>query len=139
LYSGKRPIGAGGADYYDSAATHAALEFLSSYEDERPFYLQVDYINPHDICEYLHNYEQKRDANPEIAKFADDEQLPPLPDNFHYDYTETILQIVCRRVDGALIHNPILQATKTWTELHWRYYICNYYRFIKKTDREIGL
>ncbi len=138
LYYGKRHIGAGGAAYYDAASTHAVADFLTNYDTDEPFYLQIGYVNPHDVCEYLHNHEEKHIPNPVQQGMISEELLPPLPQNFHYDERETVLHRVCRRIDDALIHAPILTAVRTWHELHWRYLRWNYYRFIEKVDAEIG-
>ena len=68
-----------------------------------------------------------------------EDELPPLPENFHYDENETVLQRVCRRTEDALIHSAILNGIRDWDEFHWRYLIWNYYRFIEKVDAEIGI
>ena len=138
LYYGRRDIGAGGAAYYDSASTHAVADFLTSYDDNEPFYLQIGYVDPHDVCEYLHNHEEKRIPNPVEQGIISEDALPPLPENFDYDERETVLHRVCRRVDDALIHAAILKGIRDWDALHWRYLRWNYYRFIEKVDAEIG-
>ena len=138
LYYGKQHIGAGGAAYYDSASTHAVADFLTNYDNKEPFFLQIGYIDPHDVCEYLHNHEEKHIPNPLEQGILAEEDLPPLPDNFTYDERETVLHRVCRRIDDALIHAPILKAVRNWDEFHWRYLRWNYYRFIEKVDAEIG-
>ncbi|MDE0555504.1 MAG: sulfatase-like hydrolase/transferase [Candidatus Poribacteria bacterium] len=138
LYYGQRDIGAGGAAYYDSASTHAVADFLTNYDADEPFYLQIGYVDPHDVCEYLHNHEEKRIPNPVEQGIVSEATLPPLPENFNYDERETVLHRVCRRVDDALIHAAILKGIRDWDELHWRYLRWNYYRFIEKVDAEIG-
>ena len=138
LYYGRRNIGAGGAAYYDSASTHAVADFLTNYDGAEPFYLQIGYVDPHDVCEYLHNHEEKRIPNPVEQGIVSEDVLPPLPENFDYDAQETVLHRVCRRVDDALIHAAILKGVRNWDELHWRYLRWNYYRFIEKVDAEIG-
>ena len=138
LYYGQCDIGAGGAAYYDSASTHAVADFLTNYDGDDPFYLQIGYVDPHDVCEYLHNHEEKRIPNPLEQGIVSEDDLPPLPVNFDYDERETALHRVCRRVDDALIHAAILKGIRDWDELHWRYLRWNYYRFIEKVDAEIG-
>ena len=115
------------------------IDFLTTYDGSAPFYLQIGYVNPHDVCEYLHNHEEKRVPNPLQQGLITEEELPPLPENFHYDESETVLQQVCRRTDDALIHPAILRGVRDWDEFHWRYLIWNYYRFIEKVDAEIGI
>ncbi len=138
LYYGQQDIGAGGAAYYDSASTHAVADFLTNYDGDDPFYLQIGYVDPHDVCEYLHNHEEKHIPNPLEQGIVSEDDLPPLPENFDYDERETALHRVCRRVDDALIHAAILKGIRGWDELHWRYLRWNYYRFIEKVDAEIG-
>ncbi|MCY3724451.1 MAG: sulfatase-like hydrolase/transferase [Candidatus Poribacteria bacterium] len=138
LYYGQQDIGAGGAAYYDSASTHAVADFLTNYDSDDPFYLQIGYVDPHDVCEYLHNHEEKHIPNPLEQGIVSEDDLPPLPDNFGYDERETVLHRVCRRVDDALIHAAILKGVRDWDEFHWRYLRWNYYRFIEKVDAEIG-
>ena len=138
LYYGQQDIGAGGAAYYDSASTHAVADFLTNYDSDAPFYLQIGYVDPHDVCEYLHNHEEKHIPNPLEQGIVSEEDLPPLPENFDYDERETALHRVCRRVDDALIHAAILKGVREWDEFHWRYLRWNYYRFIEKVDAEIG-
>ena len=48
--SAKKSIVAGGAEFYDPTITHRALSFLANYDEEKPFFIQLGYINPHDIC-----------------------------------------------------------------------------------------
>ena len=56
VYFGDRDIIAGGAEFYDNETGRAAIDFLLSEETSKlgqPFYMQVHFINPHDICEYF--------------------------------------------------------------------------------------
>ncbi len=138
LYYGRHNIGAGGAAFFDSASTHAVADFLTNYDGKEPFYLQIGYIDPHDVCEYLHNHEEKRIPNPIEQGILTEDDLPPLPENFHYDERETVLHRVCKRIDNQLIHEKIKKAVRNWDELHWRYLKWSYYRFIEKVDAEIG-
>ncbi len=139
LYFGKRDIVYGGAEYYDAVSTHAVADFLTSYDEKKPFYLQLGYINPHDICEYLHNHEEKDIPSLLGSEIVAEDELPPLPVNFYHDQDETYLHNVCRRADNALIIWPILRAVRKWDEYQWRYFIWNYYRFVERVDREIGI
>ena len=50
LYYGARRIGASTGEFYDPAITHAALQFLTTYDGAKPFYLQLAFVNPHDVC-----------------------------------------------------------------------------------------
>ena len=141
LYYGKLPVGAGGAEFYDPASTHALIDFLASYEDDKPFYLQVGYVNPHDICQTGHNYEalETRHIPDPIQQGAfTEEELPPLPSNLDYDPSETYLHIVSRRIDDCLFHKNINKKIKHFTDLEWRMFRWHYYRYIEKVDQEIS-
>lgn len=140
LYDGQRKIDAGGAEIYDEHITTAAIDFLINYSQDEPFYLQVGYINPHDICEYLHSFEDKSKGikNPVELGILTEEDLPELPENFEYDKSEIVTMIVGRRENGCIIHNKILDAVKEWNEIQWRSYIWYYYRLVEKVDLEIG-
>lgn len=138
LYRGQRPIGAGGGEYYDSSTSHAAMEFLMRHDGERPFFLHAAYVNPHDICEYLHSHEAKDIPDPMEQKLLREDDLPPLPSNFDCDTGETLLQRVSKRGPEALFHHRIVNATARWSPLQWRYYLWNYYRYVEKVDAEAG-
>ena len=142
LYYGNEPVGAGGAEFYDPASTHAVMDFLSSYDEDKPFYLQIGYVNPHDICQTGHNYEdsENRQIPGPLEQGAFDERdLPPLPDNLDYDVNETHLQIVSRRTEDCFFHRNINRRLKHFTDLEWRMFRWHYYRYIEKVDQEINL
>lgn len=140
LFYGDVEISAGGAEFYDPVTTRSALDFLDTYSDDKPFYLQIGYVNPHDICEYEHNWEEDKGIpSPLDLGLICEEELPPLPENFSYDERETLLQKVMRREPDPVIHSAILNGIRNWSEIQWRYFIWNYYRFIEKVDLEIGL
>ncbi len=139
LYIGNRPIGAGGGEYYDGAITHAAIDFLSRYEDSDPFFLQVPYVNPHDICQCEHDHEEKTIPDPIAQGILSEKDLPPLPANFQYDERETVVHKVARRMDECLIHWPILRKVRDWSEIQWRYLMWQHHRLVEKVDSEIGL
>jgi arylsulfatase A-like enzyme len=139
LYFGKRNIPAGGAEIYDPITTRSVLDFLSRYEENKPFYLQIGLINPHDICEYQHSHEQRHIPDGVAQGFLTDEDLPPLPDNFHYDTRETVTQIVMRRGKDPVFHKPVMNAADKWTKRQWRYHSWQFYRFVEKVDLQIGL
>ncbi len=139
LYFGKSKIGAGGAEFYDPATTRSVLDFLSKYKEDKPFYLQVGLVNPHDVCEYEHNHESKKIPGPLEQGFLKESDLPPLPENFIYDKKETVVQKVMRRGKNPIIHKAIMNAADNWTEEQWRFLCWHLYRFTEKVDIEIGM
>jgi arylsulfatase A-like enzyme len=138
LYSGERTIGACGGEIYDVAIADAVCEFVENRTSSGPFYLQAHFVNPHDICEYLHNLEDKTPPSLPSLGILDEDDLPPLPENFGYDPSETFLHRAARRVDGCFIHDPIRRAVASWSSTHWRQYIWHFYRFVEQVDRQIG-
>ena len=140
IFGGRREIAAGGADIHDATIARATANFLSSGSLPEPFYLQAHFVNPHDICEYLHRFESRRIPNLVEQGGIDEKDLPPLPDNFDFDYAqETVAQIAGRRVPGCYIHDDIRTALEAWSETDWRSYIWRYYRYIEDVDGHIGL
>lgn len=139
LYYGHHDISAGGGEYHDAVSTHAALDFLSSYREANPFYLQIGYLNPHDICEYEHSHEYQTIPGPLQQGFLIETDLPPLPPNHDYDSRETITQKVMRRGDDPIIHPRIARAVKKWTPDQWRYLRWQLDRYTEQVDLEIGL
>ncbi len=138
LYYGNTNIGASGAEYFDTVTTHSTLDFLANYDDEKPFYLQLGYINPHDICEFQHNYEEKDLPDPVKQGVIKMKSLPSMPDNFGFDPDETMVLKTFRRSEDALIHSKIFKKTERFNDNEWRNLKYNYYRFIEKADMEIG-
>ena len=139
LYYGARRIGASTGEFYDPAITHATLQFLTTYDGARPFYLQLAFVNPHDVCQHGHNYEEKEIPDPVAQGILREEELPPLPDNFDYDPREPLQHRVIRRDDECLIHWKILRRARRFSALDWRYFAWSLYRFVEKVDAEIGL
>ncbi len=138
LYFGQIEIEAGGAEYYDAATARAVVDFLTSKRAAEPFYLQIGFINPHDICEFEHAHEISDIPDPVRQGLLSPADLPPLPASFDFDYAETMVQAVFRRNQEALIHPLILRKTRDWTELKWRYLAWMYYRYVERVDVEIG-
>jgi arylsulfatase A-like enzyme len=143
LFEGERRVAAGGADIHDGAIAKAVAHFLISdgqdTGDDRPFFLQTHFINPHDICEYLHRFETCHRPNLVEQGLVTEADLPPLPANFDAQPDETVVQLVSRRIDGCLIHDGIRRALERWNELDWRSYIWHYYRYVEEVDRHIAL
>ena len=146
LYFGQTRIGAGGGEYYDGAITRSVVDFLTRHDGadpisngSEPFFLQIGLVNPHDVCEYGHNFEHKAIPDPVAQGILAEPELPPLPANFHYDEPETMTHRVVRRDDNALVHWRILRRTRHWPALQWRYLAWSLYRFVEKVDAEIGV
>lgn len=98
-------------EYGDTALSRAAEDFLLNHTGEKPFFLSVGLLNPHDICYWSWPYSPgKIGLANEISA-----ELPSLPPNFIADSEKA-----------------------DWNELEWRFYAHAYFRFIEMVDQEIG-
>jgi len=109
----------------DDATMRVAIEFIKQ-KREKPFYLVVSFINPHDICllagEDSPLFEQvwEKYGPPAGA------ELPPLPASFALPENEPT---------WLLQRRP---KHPQWDENHWRRYIYAYYRMVEDVDQQIG-
>ena len=110
--------GHGQGEIGDSDATRAALGWLLNRKTDRPFFLSLGLLNPHDCC--FPGWPQGGPYKFSYGKQIE-ERLPPLPENFDMSIAQN---------RGA--------KTRTWSHLDWRYYIYNYYRMTEMVDAEIG-
>jgi len=136
----------------DDGKTDAAVDYLSR-EHDKPFFLTVSYINPHNVCQLAR--QMNDDTTPRqsthqqsplllaayrdlpdgpIPPFPKDiHDLPPLPENFAIPENEPA---VIREVQAMSPnkHYP----TADWNEQRWREYLWGYYRICEKLDGEIA-
>ncbi len=140
LFYGKRQIEAGAGEFYDVSTTHAAMDFLlNEAAGSAPFFLHASYVNPHDICEFQHSFEDNPPPELTALGLLEESRLPALPDNFDFDAREIVSQRVMRRGGAALIHGPIEARLQHWNTTRWRAMTWHYHRFIERVDAEIGL
>jgi choline-sulfatase len=125
------PAGSGIGETHDGSVSRAAQGFLQNRPaGERPFFLTVGLLQPHDICYWLwaHMPPCGDPPYPELEG-----KLPPLPENFEFDAREPEeLATMFRTPEGPRAY------TLKWSELHWRYYLWSYYRHVEMVDAEIG-
>jgi len=116
----------------DPAKTASAVEFLKR-KHEKPFFLTVSFMNPHNICELAREPGRQNLPDGPIDKPPEDlDMLPPLPDNFAIPPNEPT---AIRKVQkSSWVHYP----TAEWDELKWRQYLWGYYRLVEKVDKHIG-
>lgn len=113
----------------DREKTILAREFLLR-DREKPFFLTVSFLNPHNICQLARG--QELPDGPIGTPPNDLNRLPALPDNFAVPQNEpTAIREVQAR---SKKHYPTLD----WDELKWRQYLWGYYRLVEKVDREIA-
>jgi len=106
----------------DEATMNAAIEFLKRKHD-KPFYLVVSFINPHDICLLAGEKSPLRDEVWKKYQPAADAQLPPLPANFGKP--------------GAG-PGPLQVKHPEWDENQWQRYRYAYYRMVEDVDQQVG-
>jgi arylsulfatase A-like enzyme len=106
----------------DEATMNAAIEFLKRKHD-KPFYLVVSFINPHDICLLAG---ESSGLVPRVWKKYQPSagaQLPPLPANFGKAGDEL---------------GPRGAKHEHWDDNHWQRYRYAYYRMVEDVDQQVG-
>lgn len=108
----------------DEATMNQAVEFLKRKRD-KPFYLVVSFINPHDICL------PAGETSPLLGDLekrympAEGVELPPLPENFAMS-------------DGAPDSIRKRPSHSQWDGTRWRSYRYAYFRMMEDVDRQVG-
>lgn len=118
----------------DDEKAAVAKEFLLQ-KHEKPFFLTVSFINPHNVCQLARANAVGTDLPDGPIGIAPTnlDELPPLPANFDMPENEpSVIREVQNR--SAAYHYP----TADWSELTWRQYLWGYYRLVEKVDAEIG-
>jgi arylsulfatase A-like enzyme len=107
-------FGSGRGEFADAGIARACMGYLENYKDDKPFFLNAGFMNPHDCC-----YSAGANGGQGKFRFAKgiEDKLPPLPKNFE---------------------KPRQARAAHWTDLDWRYYIYVYYRWVEMVDAEIG-
>jgi len=96
---------------------------------DKPYIAVVEFINPHNICEWIGANEGVHETLPLPG------ELPPLPENFAFDDIANrprAVQYIC------CSHRRQTQTTG-WTPDDFRAYIAAYYAYIAQFDKEMGL
>lgn len=113
--------------FHDRNTRQKAVEFLSSYQFDKPLMMVCDFVNPHNICGYV-------GANRGVHTDLDVASCPPLPENFAFDdiasRSKSVQYICCS-------HNRQAQASG-WTEENFRHYLAAYRHYLTLVDEEIG-
>ena len=109
----------------DAHVARAAEAFLANREGNKPFFLNIGLLNPHDCCAWANP--SKKAATPVKHSVIKNvlEQLPPLPPN-HY-------------LSAFPTRKKFLDPTHgQWTDLDWRFYMYCYYRHVEMVDAELN-
>lgn len=106
----------------DQAVSSVAAGYLQNRDQNKPFYLNVNFLQPHDICNWISRNKKNKQQIPFFDKIKN--ELPPIPANFKSNLVEPKGMKVPRNKD--------------WDETNWRYYLWSYYRMLEEVDAEIG-
>lgn len=113
----------------DGAVARAAVSFLMSYHSDKPFFLSLGFLQPHDICYWVfaHTAPLAELPFPAVA-----DELPPLWDNWGFDPREP------ETFRARWRRGRAWEQISQWPELQWRYYRWSYYRHVEMVDAQIG-
>lgn len=123
--------GSGIGENTDSVVSRATESFLLNYTADKPFFLTLGFLQPHDICYwvFLHSQHPEELPYPQIAA-----ELPPLQPNFNFDPREPEkVKQAWRGPQGAWG-----KYMSKWPDWMWRYYRWAYYRHVEMVDAQIG-
>ncbi|MGL6314175.1 sulfatase family protein [Vibrio sp. WXL103] len=120
---------------YDSIFAKDAIEFIKEKRD-KPFYLTLSFINPHDICKTLGGPVGGKNISDAIffcrndnEKYLRDEERKSLPDNFSDKY-----------IEGMIKHDDYMyKELDELDENYWKQFISTYGLLIEKTDWLVAL
>ena len=106
----------------DQVVSSVCEGYLQNRDKSKPFFMSVNFLQPHDICNWISRFSKDPEKTPFFGLKIDD--LPPLPDNFNAVIDEPEQMKVARKEE--------------WGEMEWRYYLWSYNRMIEEMDAEIG-
>lgn len=92
--------------------------FLQNYKGDKPFFLNLGFMNPHDCC-YLTMDTEANAFKLGMEKVIGEKDLPPLPPN--YDPNQ-----------------PLPKSGANWTPEQIRLYLYTYYRMCEMADTAVG-
>lgn len=124
----------------DQDITASACSFLANYRQPEPFFLNLGYMNPHDICISPCN-DLGRTFEGEGGKLSlpylrdgilQESEIPPLSEARLHPQIEPHLQWAWNRFPRRQ------QQAHRYDDMTWRMHRYNYLRWIEMVDREIG-
>lgn len=137
----------------DPLLTKAAVEFITTYEQDQPLFLAVSYHNPHDICFYARKdgWVSEKDSLLEIRYYGFEyqlpevvgthpaafESLPPLPEN-HEIIAQEAAFVQEKRLHHQEYGVETMLANQEFDSLTWQGYVHAYHRLTEMVDVEIG-
>ena len=102
----------------DEALGAMGEAFLKHYTGDKPFFLNLGFMNPHDCCEMPKDAGQNT-FKKGMGRLIGDANLPPLPPNY----------------DPKI---PLPKAAKDWTPEQVQVYLYTYYRMCETADQAVG-
>jgi arylsulfatase A-like enzyme len=126
-------------DNNDSETAKMAVDFLNRKHD-KPFFMVVSFVNPHDCCELARNISGLGDNYHDgpVEEKMDVAQCPPLPANFGIPSNEPEGFYVRRTPDPKTDRRNFRKhPVKYWGETEWRQYMYGYDRLVEKVDNHI--
>lgn len=108
----------------DIATAQSAVAFLNNRRGRTPFFLSVNFLNPHDICAWLRFPHPTQEW---AALSLDPAELPALPPSFATPAREPALLRLRKR-----------SSARAWTEPVWRLYLWTYMRQVEMMDGAVG-
>ncbi len=121
------------AETGDVVTTRAAEGFLRNYSGDKPFFLSVGLLNPHDICSFVLTHTMYGGEMP----FPEIDDLPPLPPNFEVAMKEP--EAILKKREKLHKDSGEESGMEKWSDALYRYYIWSYYRYIEKVDGLVGV
>ncbi|MFH1069531.1 MAG: sulfatase-like hydrolase/transferase [Candidatus Glassbacteria bacterium] len=112
----------------DPPTADRCIEYIKA-EHNRPFLAVASLNNPHNICNWVGEFE-----GPDKLAPIPDDQLPLLPENFEIaDLAKRPLpiQYLC------CSHRRLRMASK-WSDKQYRQYLAAYYHYVALADEQIG-
>jgi choline-sulfatase len=116
--------GHGHGEVGDAYVARAAEAFLANREGDKPFFLNVGLLNPHDCCMWGYDFTPGPAKYGLASELAD--ELPPLPPNHDLGAFPTLPE------------TPLDPTQGKWSDLDWRFYMYSYYRQVEMVDAEVG-
>lgn len=112
-------------EHCDVSVGRTVQGFLKNRSPDRPWFLTVSLMNPHDICRWITQHGRHGDPLPGEAA----DNLPELPPSFHTLPDEAALLKEVKR--------DTVQSRR-WNEAQWRMYMWTYYRMTEMMDGVLG-
>jgi arylsulfatase A-like enzyme len=122
--------GSGIGENTDSVVSRAAQGFLLNHTGDKPFFLTLGFLQPHDICYWVF---QNSEPPAKLPYPELEDELPPLQDNFNFDPREPE-----RLKNGWRNMKGNWQYMSRWPDWLWRYYRWAYYRHVEMVDAQVG-